>query len=51
VNMNDAVALVGAFGSKPGSPDWNANADINGDGIIDIYDAVTLSWHYNQHFA
>jgi hypothetical protein len=50
VNMNDAVALAGAFESKSGSPDWNANADINGDGIIDVYDAVTLSRHYNQHF-
>jgi hypothetical protein len=31
-------------------PNWKANADLNGDNIVDIYDAILLANHYNQHY-
>jgi hypothetical protein len=34
----NASVLLNAFGAKPGSPNWNPEADLNGDEIVDIYD-------------
>jgi len=31
-----------AFGSEPGEPNWNPEADLNQDGIIDIIDAAII---------
>jgi len=42
--------LANAYNSKPGSSNWNPNADINGDNAVDIYDAIILANHYNQHY-
>ncbi len=50
VDIYDAIILASAFGSKPGSPNWNLNADINNDGNVDIYDAIILAKNYgNPH--
>jgi hypothetical protein len=27
---------------------WNANADINGDNIVDVYDAMLLASNYGN---
>ncbi len=49
VDTYDGVILATAFGTRPGRPDWNANADINNDFFIDIFDAIILSSHFSQH--
>ena len=40
VNMADVVALLYAFGSTPGKPNWNPNCDIEGNGRIDMSDVI-----------
>lgn len=43
LNLYDAVLLVAAYGSRPGDPNWNPDADLAWPWEhIDIYDAVTL---------
>lgn len=42
VDMFDAVAFAGCFGTFPGCLRWNEGADMSGDGIVDIYDAIAL---------
>jgi hypothetical protein len=50
VDIYDAIILASAFGSGPGSPNWNPAADLKSDGIVDIYDAIVLSAHFGQHY-
>jgi len=46
VGLPDLVALANAYGSKPGDPNWNPNADIAGNGIVGLSDLVILAQHY-----
>ena len=48
VNIRDLGLLRLAFGSKPGEPNWNQDADLNRDDFIDIYDALTLRGHAGE---
>ena len=48
VDIYDVVTMAIAFGSKPGDPNWNANADLVSDNIIDIYDVVTLASNFGK---
>jgi len=48
VDIYDAILLSSAFGSEPGSPNWNPNADINNDNTVDIFDAIILSANFGQ---
>jgi hypothetical protein len=50
VNLEDLVLLALAYGSTPGAPNWNPNADIDGNGIVGLSDLVLLALHYGQHF-
>jgi hypothetical protein len=43
------VLLIKAFGSYPGQPNWNPNADLNNDGKVDIKDMVLLIKHFGEH--
>jgi hypothetical protein len=43
------VKRARTFDSTPQSSKWNPNADINGDNF-DIYDAIILVDHFNQHY-
>ena len=49
VNNDDSILLATAFEATPGKQDWNANADINDDGVINIFDAIILANHFGQH--
>jgi len=49
VDIYDAIMLASAFGSRPGSLNWNFSADINNDGNIDIYDAIILAGNYGEN--
>jgi hypothetical protein len=43
VTLLDAIIWIQSYGSSPGSSNWNPNADLNGDRIINFADAVILS--------
>lgn len=43
VGSDDAALLVDQFGSGQNPPTAISSADINGDGKVDILDAITLS--------
>jgi hypothetical protein len=50
VNLEDLVLLAQAYGSKPGDPNWNPNADIDNSGAVGLSDLVILALHYGQHY-
>jgi len=50
VGLADLVILAQAYGSKPGDPKWNPNADIDGKGVVGLTDLVILANHYGQHY-
>jgi hypothetical protein len=50
VTLVDLVVLANAYGSKPGDPKWDPNADINGDGKVSLADLVLMAMHYGQHY-
>jgi len=37
-----------AFGSSPNENNWNADADLTGDGKIDISDLAAVGSNYRQ---
>jgi len=52
VDGKDVALAALAFGSMPGSPRWNQNADFNGDGRIDGRDIVIIVRNYGTgHFV
>jgi ABC-type transport system substrate-binding protein len=44
VDMQDVNRVSRAFGSLPGSPNWDPVADITGDYVIDVKDLITPGW-------
>jgi parallel beta-helix repeat protein len=49
VNMRDIATIVNFFSTKPNSPNWNPNADINNDGTVNMKDIAMAVAHFNQH--
>jgi uncharacterized Tic20 family protein len=55
VSLSDLVIFAQAYGSKPGDPKWNPNADIAGsklggpDGQVRLSDLVIIAQHYGFH--
>jgi outer membrane protein assembly factor BamB len=49
VGLSDLVILAKAYGSVPGNPNWNPNADIDNNDSVGLTDLVTLAQHYGQH--
>lgn len=43
VDMRDIATVARAYGSKPGDPNWNPRADLNGDGFINMTDVNMAS--------
>lgn len=42
-------ACIGkAYGATPGAPNWDEEADINYEGIIDIYDLAIVGENYGK---
>jgi hypothetical protein len=35
---------------KPGDTMWDLNADVNGDGIINMIDIATVAIHFAEHY-
>jgi len=50
VGLSDLTLMAAAYHSTPGSPNWNPNADINGEGTVNLTDVCTLAAHYGQHY-
>jgi hypothetical protein len=46
----DAIILSNSFLATANSRNWNPNADINGDGVVNILDAIIQSNHFLQHY-
>ena len=50
VNIFDITIAASAYGSRPGDAHWISGADMapqNGDGIIDLYDLVSIVRYYD----
>ncbi|MBI4334247.1 MAG: hypothetical protein HY673_23565 [Chloroflexi bacterium] len=42
----DLMAVVASLNKKNGNPGFDAKADLNGDGIVDIYDLTIVGIHF-----
>jgi len=42
VDILDIAAVAGVFGTHTGDPTYNPAADINSNGLIDIFDLVSV---------
>ena len=49
VNMKDIAYLVSLFNTRPSSPNWNPNADVNDDGVCNMRDIAICVAYFNQH--
>ena len=49
VDMRDISYLVLRFNSKPGSTNWNPNADINNDATVNMRDISIAILNFNKH--
>lgn len=50
VGLQDLIILAQAYKSSPASLHWNANADIDGNGIVSLTDLTILALHYGQNY-
>ena len=51
VDLKDIALVAHAFGSTPGSPNWNPAADINGDGTVNMQDIALVARHFGQQLS
>jgi hypothetical protein len=49
VNMRDVAYLVIQFGTKPPSANWNPNADVNGDAVVNLRDIAIAVQFFTKH--
>jgi hypothetical protein len=49
VDMGDVVTVLRAFGSTPGSPNWNPNCDLEGNDKIDMGDVVIVLINFGKY--
>lgn len=47
-NLSDLGKLAKAYNAKPTSANWNANCDIDNNGVVNLSDLGLLAKHYNQ---
>jgi hypothetical protein len=50
VSMLDILKVVKAFGSTPGKPNWDLNADVNHDGQVDMSDVKVETSNFGHHW-
>jgi len=48
VNVYDNRLISRAYGSRPGDPNWNPDADLNGDNVVNILDLRIVSADYRK---
>jgi hypothetical protein len=44
----DRQLIKAAYGSTPGSPNWNPDCDLNGDGQVELLDLIKVSANYGK---
>lgn len=49
VNVRDITYLTQLFYTKPGNPNWNPNADVDGNGVIDVRDITIAIINFMRH--
>jgi hypothetical protein len=49
VNMRDINYMILLFNSRPSSPNWNPNADVNSDGTVNMRDIQIAILNFNKH--
>lgn len=48
VDINDLVAWDAAYGSTEGEPNWNPQADMNNDGVVNNDDGIIIIQNYHN---
>jgi hypothetical protein len=48
VDKTDSDLLQKAFNTRPGDPNWNPDADLNKDGVVDILDAIIIGSNFGK---
>jgi len=48
VDVFDAIAIVNSFGSTPGDPNWNEEADFDLNGAVNVFDVISLVNNFGQ---
>jgi hypothetical protein len=49
VNMRDIQYMILKFNTRPSSPNWNPNTDVNGDGVVNMRDIQIAILNFNKH--
>ena len=48
IDFADLTTIADAYGSAPGSPNWNPDCDLNQDGKVDMFDMAMASVNYGK---
>jgi parallel beta-helix repeat protein len=48
-NMFDVAYMISLFNTRPSSPNWNPNADVNNDGVCNMMDIAIPIHYFNNH--
>jgi hypothetical protein len=48
-NMRDVTYLILHFNTKPESPNWDPNTDVNDDGVCNMRDVTIAILNFNKH--
>jgi len=48
-DMRDVAYLIILFNTKPSSPNWNPNADVDNNGVVNMIDIAIAILNFNQH--
>jgi hypothetical protein len=49
VNMRDIAYMIILFNTRPNSPNWNPNADVDNDGVCNMRDIAIAVLNFNIH--
>jgi len=48
INLKDVFATAKAFGSRPGSPNWNPACDFDKNGVVNLVDYFGVCLHFGK---
>ena len=48
VDIKDAIIFSLAFGSTPSDQDWNPEADMDGNGEVDVFDMIKIAMNFGK---
>jgi hypothetical protein len=49
IGIQDAACIGGAYGQAPGTCGGVGSSDVNGDGVVDIYDLTLMGGNYAKN--